>query len=173
MIKEEGLKLLKKTHHLVFSVRDRSSVSFQASVVENDNLYVYSMIKSATQEGYKCVVINFRGSAGVPLTSGKIYWFNSWQDLKEPIDYIHQKYCCTVSLKSSQTSKKNQIRGLYAYAVSLGGGILGLYLVKEGEKSPLNGVCGFGTPYALGQNVEFFRNTGFRFYDLTMGFNYY
>jgi len=61
----------------------------------NDNLYVYSMIKAATQEGFKCVVINFRGSAGVPLTSGKIYWFNSWQDLKEPIDYLYQKYCCS------------------------------------------------------------------------------
>ncbi len=60
----------------------------------NDNLYVYSMIKAATQAGYKCVVINFRGAAGVSLTSGKIYWFNSWEDLKEPIDYIYRKYCC-------------------------------------------------------------------------------
>ena len=50
---------------------------------------------------------------------------------------------------------------------------MGLYLVKEGEKSPLNGACGFGTPYALGQNVEFFRKTGFHSYDFTMGFNYY
>ena len=42
----------------------------------NDNLYLYSTIKSATQSGFKCVVINFRGAAGVPITSGKIYWLN-------------------------------------------------------------------------------------------------
>ena len=62
---------------------------------------------------------------------------------------------------------------MYAYAVSLGGGILGLYLVNEGEKSPLDGACAFGTPYALGPNVEFFRTSGFHLYDFSMGFNYY
>jgi predicted alpha/beta-fold hydrolase len=66
----------------------------------NDNLYVYSMVKEATLAGYKCVVINFRGAAGVPLTSRKLYWFNSWEDIKEPIDYIHRKYCCKKSTHS-------------------------------------------------------------------------
>ena len=44
----------------------------------NDNLYLYSMMKAAMQQGYKCVIINFRGTSGLKLTSSKIYWFNSW-----------------------------------------------------------------------------------------------
>jgi predicted alpha/beta-fold hydrolase len=43
--------------------------------------------------GYKCVIINFRGAADMPLTSKKFYWTMGWEDLKEPIDYISQKYC--------------------------------------------------------------------------------
>jgi predicted alpha/beta-fold hydrolase len=71
------------------------------------------MIKSATLAGFKCVVVNFRGAAGVPLTSGKIYWMNIWQDIKEPVDYIHQRY------------PKSR---LYAYGVSLGASMLVNYL---------------------------------------------
>lgn len=79
----------------------------------NDNLYLYSMIKQATLAGFKCVVVNFRGSAGIPLTSGKIYWMNLWQDIKEPVDFIHQRY---------PRSR------LYAYSVSLGASMLVNYL---------------------------------------------
>ena len=35
----------------------------------NDNMYLYSMMKQATTCGFKCVVINFRGAAGLPLIS--------------------------------------------------------------------------------------------------------
>lgn len=35
----------------------------------NDNLYLYSLIREASLLGYKCVIINFRGTAGVKLTS--------------------------------------------------------------------------------------------------------
>lgn len=59
----------------------------------NDNLYLWSMMKEATNAGYKCVVVNFRGTSGVPLTSPYIYWFNTWQDIQEPIEYIKAKYC--------------------------------------------------------------------------------
>jgi predicted alpha/beta-fold hydrolase len=45
----------------------------------NDNLYLYSMMKEAMLNGFKCVVVNFRGSADVPLTSPKIYWLDTWK----------------------------------------------------------------------------------------------
>ena len=35
----------------------------------NDNGYLYSMMKVATQNGYKCLVLNFRGASGVKMTS--------------------------------------------------------------------------------------------------------
>lgn len=59
----------------------------------NDNGYLYSMMKKATSEGYKCVVINFRGTAGVKMTSAKFYGSANWEDFKEPIDFIYSKYC--------------------------------------------------------------------------------
>jgi predicted alpha/beta-fold hydrolase len=62
----------------------------------NDNMYLYSMIRAANKRGYKCVVINFRGCAGMKLTSPKIYWVPTWPiDIKEPIEYVHSKYCCS------------------------------------------------------------------------------
>lgn len=130
----------------------------------NDNLYLYSLIREAQNQGYKCVVLNFRGTSGIPLTSSKLYWLNSWRDIKEPIDYIHQKYCGDDDYKQ---------RNLYAYAVSLGGNMLTLYLCNEGEKSPLNGAISYGIPYYIKNNVTFFRKNAFKFFDFSMGIIYY
>jgi len=47
----------------------------------NDTLYLYSMIKAATNKGYKCVVINYRGCGGLKLTSPKIYWMCNREDV--------------------------------------------------------------------------------------------
>jgi len=54
----------------------------------NDNLYLVSLVKEAMRLGYKCVIINYRGTSGVKLTSQNIYWMNRWEDVKEPIEYI-------------------------------------------------------------------------------------
>lgn len=100
----------------------------------------------------------------MPLTSGKIYWLNTWEDLKEPIDYLYQNYC---------HDGVDELRNLYAYGVSLGGSMLTLYLENEGDRSPLKGACCFGAPYDLKENVPFFKKNGFKFYDFAMGYNYY
>ena len=69
----------------------------------NDNLYLQSMMNQAINaykntngsgQGYKCVVVNFRGAAGVPMTSPKLYWLNTWEDIQEPLDYINETYAC-------------------------------------------------------------------------------
>ena len=65
----------------------------------NDNYYTYSMVKEGMRQGYKCVIINFRGAGGVPLTSKKFYWTMGWKDLKEPIDYINNKFCNSKDLE--------------------------------------------------------------------------
>jgi predicted alpha/beta-fold hydrolase len=75
------------------------------------------MIKPAIQNGYKCVVINFRGCSGVKLTSPKIYWMNTWTDIKEPIEYLYSNFC---SGEDPTYLKRN----IYAYSVSLGAGML-------------------------------------------------
>ena len=59
----------------------------------NDKGFIYSMMRKATENGFKCVVINYRGTSGVRLTSSKFYSSASWKDFKEPLDYIYSKYC--------------------------------------------------------------------------------
>jgi predicted alpha/beta-fold hydrolase len=51
--------------------------------------------------------------------------------------------------------------------------MLTLYLSQDGERSPLTGACAFGGPFQLEDNVEYFRTNGFRFYDFSIGFNFY
>jgi predicted alpha/beta-fold hydrolase len=93
----------------------------------NDNGYLYSMIKKATSHGFKCVIVNFRGASGVKMTSPMFYGAALWEDFKEPVDYIHSKYC------------KKQGVNLYGFGVSLGAAMVNLYLVNEGAQAKLNG----------------------------------
>ena len=51
--------------------------------------------------------------------------------------------------------------------------MLSLYLINEGDKSPLSGALNYGMPYNIEDNVEYFRYNGHRFYDFGMGFNLY
>jgi predicted alpha/beta-fold hydrolase len=138
----------------------------------NDNLYFYSMIKDAMNpkegsgQGYKCAIVNFRGAAGVPMTSPRLYWNNTWEDVQEPVDYISKKYCC-----DSVTGKKQ--RNLYAFSVSLGGAMLGNYLCKVGSKSPLDAAVIYVVPYNIRDNASFFRKNFFKFYDFIMGYNFH
>lgn len=104
----------------------------------NDNLYIQSMVKEAMNaykrvdgsgQGYKCVIVNFRGAAGVPMTSPKLYWLNTWEDIQEPIEYIYDKYATDDS--------GIKVRNMYAHSVSLGGSMLAKYLTKVGTDTPL------------------------------------
>lgn len=123
------------------------------------------MAKEASQAGFKVVVINFRGAAGVPLTNGVIQWLGSWTDVKEPIDYIHRTYCLTQG--------GGEIRNLHAYGVSVGASLLALYLENEGDRSPLKGACAFAPFYCQEENIPFFKSSAMRFYDFSIGFNFY
>ena len=100
------------------------------------------------------------------LTSPKIYWKCNWTDVKEPIEYIHAKYCSGENLEYIK-------RNIYAYAVSLGAGMLTKYLIKSGEKCVLNGALPYGVFYEVEANVPFFKNSGGKFYDVALGYNYY
>lgn len=104
----------------------------------NDNLYLWSMIKAAQQGGYKCVVVNFRGTSGVPLTSPMVYWTTNWRDVQEPLEYIHGKYC------GAGPTAEYLTRKIYGYSVSLGAGILAKYVINSGDKCVLDGVLLYG-----------------------------
>eukprot|EP00347_Sterkiella_histriomuscorum_P006268 403353420 len=140
----------------------------------NDNLYMRSMMKEAISsyknptgsgQGYKCVVVNFRGAAGVPMTSSKLYWLNTWEDIQEPLEYIYDKYSC------DDMGKK--VRNMYGYSVSLGGSLLAKYLTIVGKNTPLSGATIYVMPFNIKDNAPFFRKNFFKFYDFMMGFNFH
>jgi predicted alpha/beta-fold hydrolase len=123
------------------------------------------MMKEATENGFKCVVVNFRGTADLELTSSKLYNAAGWQDLKEPFDYLYDKYC------AGNNGYKS--RRIYAYGCSLGGGILNLYLIKEKEKPKLSGAIVLCASFDIRGNWPHFTTSGYGFYNTAMGFNYY
>jgi len=83
----------------------------------NQASYVKNMIYLAGKRGYKCVMIGYRGTGGMPITQGKTYSAACWKDIKEPSDYIKKTY------------GKN--RRMHLYACSLGGTICGNYLARD------------------------------------------
>lgn len=99
------------------------------------------------------------------MTSSKLYNSAGWIDLKEPFDYIYEKYC------AGNHGYKN--RRIYAYGCSLGGGILSLYLIKETAKPKLSGAIILCQSFDIKKNETFFRKSGLGFYNTAMGFNYY
>ena len=100
------------------------------------------------------------------LTSPKIYWTCNWTDVKEPIEYIHAKFCSGDNIDFMK-------RNLYAYAVSLGACMLTKYLFKSGDKCVLSGAIPYSVFYDGESNVPFFKSSGWKFYDFAMGHNYF
>ena len=111
---------------------------------ERDNGYNFDVIREGLRRGYKIVLISYRGTAGMKLTSGKMYNLMVWEDIKEPIDYIYEKYC------------QGNGRKIHAYAVSLGANVLGHYMINEQEKSKLTSVATFGNLFNTEISGEFF-----------------
>lgn len=122
----------------------------------NMNLYTTSLTKTASVRGYKCGTVLFRGAANIPITSAKISCAASYDDAGEVIDYVHKKY-------SVDKSTGNKTSRLYTYGCSLGAVILGLHLVKDGDKlkNKVDGALLYCCPWDIYSGHEFFFNNFF------------
>lgn len=78
----------------------------------------------------------------------------SWQDLKEPIDYIHN------------THK----RPIYLFACSLGAICSTLYLIND-KNTPVRAATFYGAPLSPINNSDFFDNSLYGFYNWILGRN--
>ncbi|KAK0201400.1 Alpha/Beta hydrolase protein [Desarmillaria ectypa] len=105
--------------------------------------------------GYRAVVVNFRGCAGVPITSSLFYNAGSTDDLRQALIYVRNRY------------PKAPLLGL---AFSLGGNIMIRYLAEEKEESRLSTAFVLGCPWNLLGNSE----ASFlgRFYSKGLGGNF-
>ena len=85
------------------------------------NFYCLSLCWAARRAGFKVATLLFRGCEKIPITTGKLSYAGSWQDCEFALEYISKKY-----VRDPKTN--NRRTRLYAYGVSLGAQILGLYL---------------------------------------------
>ncbi|KAK0483599.1 Alpha/Beta hydrolase protein [Armillaria novae-zelandiae] len=89
--------------------------------------------------GYRAVVINFRGCAGVPITSSMLYSAGHTDDLRQALFYI------------SHTYPEAPLLGL---GFSLGANIMTRYISEEGPHCRLSSGCALACPWDLAQNNE-------------------
>ncbi|KAJ3540917.1 hypothetical protein NMY22_g4105 [Coprinellus aureogranulatus] len=108
--------------------------------------------------GYRAVVINFRGCAGVPVTSPRLYSAGHTDDTRNALAYISQQF------------PKARLLGL---GFSLGANVLTRYLGEEREETRLHAVCALGCPWNLQHNNHGLLNTfvGKHIYSKGMGGN--
>ncbi|KAF8628399.1 hypothetical protein AX15_003923 [Amanita polypyramis BW_CC] len=108
--------------------------------------------------GYRAVVINFRGCAGVPVTSPQLYSAGHTDDLRQALVYI-----------------SNLFPGapLLGIGFSLGANVMTRYAAEEGEKSRLRSCCTLSCPWDLLRNNASIMSTflGRRVYSRGMGNN--
>ncbi|VDB82928.1 unnamed protein product [Peniophora sp. CBMAI 1063] len=96
--------------------------------------------------GYRAVVLNSRGCAGVPLTSPSLYCAGRTTDLRSALLYLQTLY------------PKAPLLGV---GFSLGSSVLTKYLGEEGEESRLTSGLGLGVPWDLLQMNDRLNNNWF------------
>ncbi|KAG2132494.1 AB-hydrolase YheT [Suillus bovinus] len=84
--------------------------------------------------GYRAVVVNFRGCAGVPVTSPQLYSAGHTDDLRQALFYISHRY------------PEAPLLGL---SFSLGANVMTRYVAEEGERSRLKSACILGCVHRL------------------------
>ena len=128
----------------------------------SNNLYTIALVRAARRSGFKVGTMLFRGSDGLPITSGKLSYSGAWEDCKAIVEYAHRRY---VSTEKSER--------MYAYGCSLGAQILALYMIKEGRNACrfLDGAVLYGTPWSTSKGADFFYKNAFGLYQKAIGLN--
>ncbi|KAF8902108.1 AB-hydrolase YheT [Gymnopilus junonius] len=108
--------------------------------------------------GYRAAVINFRGCAGVPITSPLLYSAGHTDDTRQALMYIAQEY---------------PDAPLLGLGFSLGANVLTRYLGEEGTLSRVHSAIMLGCPWDLRQNNHGLLNSfsGKHIYSKGMGGN--
>ncbi|KAK2466937.1 hypothetical protein APHAL10511_001195 [Amanita phalloides] len=107
---------------------------------------------------YRAVVVNFRGCAGVPITSPQAYSAGHTDDLRQALIYISHMF------------PKAPLLGI---GFSLGANVMTRYVAEEGERSRLQSCCALACPWDLSRNNTSILSTFFgrQVYSRGMGNN--
>uniref|UniRef100_A0A452Z6W6 Serine aminopeptidase S33 domain-containing protein n=1 Tax=Aegilops tauschii subsp. strangulata TaxID=200361 RepID=A0A452Z6W6_AEGTS len=88
--------------------------------------YVKHLVFSMASNGWNVVVGNHRGLGGISITSDCFYNGGWTEDIREVVNYLHQKY---------------PEAPLFTVGTSLGANILVKYLGEEGGSTPVAGAA--------------------------------
>ncbi|PCH38245.1 AB-hydrolase YheT [Wolfiporia cocos MD-104 SS10] len=89
--------------------------------------------------GYRGIVVNFRGCAGVPITSPQLYSAGHTDDIRVAVLHISRRY------------PKAPLLGI---GFSLGANVLTRYLAEEGQQCRLVAGCAVACPWDLVKNAQ-------------------
>lgn len=103
---------------------------------DSNEIYCTYVAKQCRERDLDFVVINYRGTSGVPIKTARVYNSGDTRDMTEVIDYIYAEHCLD--------EHKNQIRRLTSVGISLGASMLANYAARLGKSNPLDahvGIC--------------------------------
>ncbi|KAM0864465.1 hypothetical protein ACQ4PT_043917 [Festuca glaucescens] len=106
--------------------------------------YVKHLVFSMASKGWNVVVGNHRGLGGISITSDCFYNGGWTEDIREVVNYLHQKY---------------PKAPLFTVGASLGANILVKYLGEEGENTPVAGAASICSPWDLLVTSRFISRT--------------
>ena len=135
---------------------------------DNDVVYVLNLLISAKQAGLRPVVINYRGASKVELTNATLYCAGSVNDLRQPLEYIHAKYCGGHGDGSGEIAR-GEGTDLFLVGNSMGANIVANYLGEEGAKCFVKAAVCVQPPMKMwecGENIE---KRLFGFYNYVLG----
>nr|CAB3465139.1 unnamed protein product [Digitaria exilis] len=96
--------------------------------------YVKHLVFSMARKGWNVVVSNHRGLGGISITSDCFYNAGWTEDLREIVNFLHQKY---------------PDAPLFTVGTSIGANIVVKYLGEEGESTPVAGAASICSPWDL------------------------
>ncbi|KAJ1263064.1 hypothetical protein BS78_09G156000 [Paspalum vaginatum] len=96
--------------------------------------YVKHLVFSMAIKGWNVVVSNHRGLGGISITSDCFYNAGWTEDMREIVNFLHQKY---------------PEAPLFTVGTSIGANILVKYLGEEGESTPVAGAASICSPWDL------------------------
>jgi len=100
---------------------------------DNDVVYVLNLLIEAKKAGLRPVVINYRGASNVELTNATLYCAGSVDDLRQPLEYIYDKYCGGRGDGSGEIAR-GQSTDLFLVGNSMGANIVANYVGEEGSQ---------------------------------------
>ncbi len=109
-------------------------ITFPGWGTTNRTGYIKDWVRLCVAQGYRVAVLNYRGSAGMPLTSHQLPNFTDISDTRHVVDSVHKEH-------------PNAL--LCACGFSIGANMLSNYLGKVGANTPLVAACSISNPYDL------------------------